>query len=704
MMLEIISLLSDRQGVTRYMRSGSPARDGNQWPSEQRPHPDKVPFGPEISWPYGFRQMDPEAKELLESAYRTGPGYGQAAADDFGYGDPGYSDPSYEPSLDYSTGPRSAPPRPSGRPGQRPRDPQVPGYHVPPFASSPDPVPGAGTPGDGIWPVTGAQEALPDTGPQRAARPAYPEQWYDNPRLDDRAKLPADPRLEGMNYDELRYDDPAPGFDDQPLDDESWYAELRRGGPAYPPEDPGYGPSGSRHSGPAQSGPGQPGSGRSGAAQSGAAQSGAAQSGAAQSGAAQSGPGQRDSGQSGYGQSGYSRPSGSGASGYGQRGSGQSGPGQSGSGFGQPGLSRSGFGQSSPRQSGSGFGQPGYGHPSGPQASMATRPGPGSPARGSQSDHRGPQGRAAQISPAAGLLSAPVGLLTPPHGTPVQAPAQTLASSTPSQAATIATPILGTQRSAAVRPGHGLDGPEITSSWPAAPHADEVEDFEDFWREDDDEAEYKGLFGDRALLDKPAKVKRAIGRRRGGSNDHRLWFALGGVAVVAAAAITGIIKFEFPSHGGPVHTLVTPAKIGTYVRTQNLEKQTNVAQLRDEVIKMSSGQASNVVSAVYESGNSAAGNNEQIVMFIGGHLAHADAASSVASFDQRFPGAKPVSAGTLGGQASCVQEGTGESSVAMCAWFDNDSFGEISSPTMNTQALSAEMRAMRPSVEHVTKQ
>jgi hypothetical protein len=310
------------------------------------------------------------------------------------------------------------------------------------------------------------------------------------------------------------------------------------------------------------------------------------------------------------------------------------------------------------------------------------------------------------MSPGAGLLSAPVGLLTPPSGTPVQAPAQplTLASSDSGPAATIATPILATQPGTAVRPGHGLDGPEITSSWPVAPHADDVENFEDFWREDDDEAEYKGLFGDRALLDKPAKVKRATGRRRGGSNDHRLWFALGGVAVVAAAAITGIIKFEFPSHGGPVHTLVTPAKIGTYVRTQNLEKQTDVAQLRDEVIKMSSGQASNVVSAVYESGNSAAGNNEQIVMFIGGHLAHADAASSVSSFDQRFPGAKPVSAGALGGQASCVEEGTGTSSVAMCAWFDNDSFGEISSPTMNTQALSAEMRAMRPSVEHVTKQ
>ena len=91
--------------------------------------------------------------------------------------------------------------------------------------------------------MTGAQEALPDTGPQPVAdargghpRPghaAHPDQWYDPPRLDDRdldtaprrpasdgprldaprpdevrPSRPVDPRLEGMTYGELRYDDP----------------------------------------------------------------------------------------------------------------------------------------------------------------------------------------------------------------------------------------------------------------------------------------------------------------------------------------------------------------------------------------------------------------------------------------------------------------------------------------------------------------
>jgi hypothetical protein len=119
---------------------------------------------------------------------------------------------------------------------------------------------------------------------------------------------------------------------------------------------------------------------------------------------------------------------------------------------------------------------------------------------------------------------------------------------------------------------------------------------------------------------------------------------------------------------------------------------------------MSSGQASNVVSAVYESGNSAAGNTEQIVMFIGGHLANAAPASSIASFTQKFSGASVVSAGALGGKAACVEEAPGTSdSVAMCVWFDNDSFGEIVSPTMNAHALAGVMRTMRPSLEIVVK-
>jgi hypothetical protein len=171
------------------------------------------------------------------------------------------------------------------------------------------------------------------------------------------------------------------------------------------------------------------------------------------------------------------------------------------------------------------------------------------------------------------------------------------------------------------------------------------------------------------------------------------------VVVVAAAAIVGIVRFEFPSHSGPAHTMVTPAKIDSYTRTVDLEHQADVAALREEVIKMSSGQASDVTSAVYKSGNPGAGGTAQIIMFIGGHLANADPAASVASFTQQFTGAKVASPGSLGGKAACVQDGTGANAVAMCAWFDNDSFGEIVSPTMNATALATTMQLVRPSVE-----
>jgi hypothetical protein len=260
----------------------------------------------------------------------------------------------------------------------------------------------------------------------------------------------------------------------------------------------------------------------------------------------------------------------------------------------------------------------------------------------------------------------------------------------------------------AVRPGHGLDGPEITSSWPAQPQIDDVEAFEDFWREDDDDDAYPGLFPDEAhaggARTGARAVSRGIGRRRGRSRDHRLWLALIGVVVVTAGAIFGILKFEFPSHGGPAHTMAIPNKIGNYVRTVNLEKETNLGKLRSEVIQMSAGQASGVVSALYEAGDSAAGSTTQIIMVIEGHLANASPATSIGAFIAKNPGASVVPAGPLGGQAACVENGARTSNpVSLCVWFDNDSFGEILSPTMNAAQLATAMQTVRPAVELVAK-
>jgi hypothetical protein len=645
------------------MSNGSSAHDGDGWTSGQSPYGDDAlsgpgpygpggpseprdvpagrpegPFGPDISWPNGFRRIDPESRRLLESGFgpsqydRPGPGQGgvgqrpgypQPATDDYGYGDPGYSDPSYE-------GPRaSRGVPPEGRGG-------FDGYQVPDFRAPSRPDAGY-QPGwaPDIYPATGAQEALTSTGPQSAEdtwpdrepgpRPVYPEQWYDHPRLDE-PRPASDPRLEGMRYDELRYEEPLggePGYNNEPLDDESWFGELRRSAPSYP-QQPGSGPA------------------------------------VGQRGEA-SGPG--------YGQ----RPR-----------------------MGQPG----GFPEA-----------PGYGPgrgadpqgPMGPRMSATVEAGPGPRTPAAPQDY-------------AGYLGAPtaqVGVLSPPAVERAEAPAPYapefgLADTGPQQAVAAASQAPARP----VRPGHGLDGPEITSSWPVQPQVEDPESFADFWAEDDNDPDYAGLFpaedggtGQQRRIRGRAKATTGrMGRRRSGSNDHRLWLAMGGVLVVAAAAIVGIIKLEFPSHSGPAHTMVTPAKIGSYVRTPDMERQAKVSQLRAEVIKMSSGQASNVVSAVYESGNSAAGNTEQIVMFIGGHLANAAPASSIASFRQDFANAVVTGAGPLGGQAACVEEAGGTSdAVSLCSWFDNDSFGEIVSPTMNANSLAGVMRTMRPSVELVAQ-
>jgi hypothetical protein len=644
-----------------------------------------MPFGPEISWPQGFRQFDPQSRDVLESAYDTGSVYQQPAMDEYGYGDPGYADPSYDgpktphadPAFRGGTGSR----RPSGPAAPawssyRPPWTAVPGYQVPDFRDTSRPgYAGPGYAGPGPQSPARRWAAEDSGGPAATGSSADPEQWYGNPRLDDRVlgdgvrghgaldgsrpadqrpvgARPADPRLEGMRYDELRYDEPSAdepsgdrGFDGS-FDDESWYQELRRGGSPYlqTPDDQPFpaGPASRAEPGAPWPGP-QPGYPRAPAADWFTGR----------------GPGRGDQGDRGGSAAGR-------ATSAGPRPGGQPEPG-------------SGLRMGTPAGAGSGR-----------QPAVAFRP--------------------VLTGQESGFLSAPaaqVGVLTPPAGSRVDAQ--------PESGSQLASPFLAPpsegraaapgRAAAQVRPGHGLDGPEITSSWPAAPQADELESFAEFWREDDQDGDDAGLFGDRVVNPDDARpaAKRRIGRRRGGSNDHRLWLALGGVVVVAAATITGIIKFEFPSHGGPAHTMVTPDTIGTFVRTVDLERQTNVAQLRDEVITMSSGHASRVVSAVYESGNSAAGNDEQIIMFIGGHLANAAPAASVASFTQKFGGAEVVSAGSLGGKAACVEEGSSSDGVSMCAWFDNDSFGEIVSPTMNATALAKEMLTVRPSVEMVVK-
>ena len=238
---------------------------------------------------------------------------------------------------------------------------------------------------------------------------------------------------------------------------------------------------------------------------------------------------------------------------------------------------------------------------------------------------------------------------------------------------------------------------DLPASWAEETSFDDYADFAD------DPVRAPAAFVRTAEHDDTA-VRRAVGRRRGRSGDRRQWMALGAIAVVAAGAIGGVLmKFVNSGPSGPAHTVVAPNQADGFTRSANLEKQMKVDSLSQSVMQSSSGQASNLVSAVYEQGNAAAGANAQIFMFVGGELAGASPGASVASFKQSYPGAQVVPAGSLGGDAVCAERQLNGEGVAMCVWFDNDSFGALVSPTMTTAKLATTLDAVRPSLELYAK-
>ena len=193
-------------------------------------------------------------------------------------------------------------------------------------------------------------------------------------------------------------------------------------------------------------------------------------------------------------------------------------------------------------------------------------------------------------------------------------------------------------------------------------------------------------------------------QRRSGRRQSRRKLMIGaGLAVVVVGAAAVVESGVFSS--GPAHVLVTPAKLGAYVRRPQLEKQMNAAQLQREVIAKSAGQASHVVSAVYEDGTSATSTKTpQMILFIGGNLTGVSAGDFIASFTQQSKGAFVSSPGSLGGSAACVNaQASVPGSVALCTWADNDTFGVVASPTMTATTLARQLRTFRPMVEHVVK-
>ena len=191
--------------------------------------------------------------------------------------------------------------------------------------------------------------------------------------------------------------------------------------------------------------------------------------------------------------------------------------------------------------------------------------------------------------------------------------------------------------------------------------------------------------------------------RRKSLKRSRVWL-LAGAAGLAVGVVVVTVGALLLGGSGPAHALVTPAKLGAYVRKPQLEQQMNAKDLQQQVVAKSAGQASDVVDAVYEANSGTAGHtSSQVILFIGGHLSGVSPTGFITSFTDQFKGARSTGAGSMGGRAACVNaQQNVAGSVALCTWADNDTFGLVASPTMDAAQLGAQMRAIRPDVEHVT--
>jgi hypothetical protein len=174
-------------------------------------------------------------------------------------------------------------------------------------------------------------------------------------------------------------------------------------------------------------------------------------------------------------------------------------------------------------------------------------------------------------------------------------------------------------------------------------------------------------------------------------------YVLTGCCLAAAGA--GV--FYFMPKATQAHDIAVPTRLPGFVLEPSMIESAGASALRSHLVASSGGEATRVQDAVYEDSASATGNSApQIVVFVGGHLA-GSASSFIGSLTQALPGAFNINPGMLHGQAACAPSRSGQ--PAECAWADNDTFGVLVSPSLTASALSAELRQMRPYIEHVVK-
>jgi hypothetical protein len=189
---------------------------------------------------------------------------------------------------------------------------------------------------------------------------------------------------------------------------------------------------------------------------------------------------------------------------------------------------------------------------------------------------------------------------------------------------------------------------------------------------------------------RPKKARKSFLRR------PRTYIVTG--CCLAAAGAGAVYLMPKPTQA---HAITIPSRLPGFVLEPSMLASAGASSLRSNLVASSAGEATHVQDAVYEDAASATGNSTpQIVVFVGGHLA-GSASAFIGSLTQALPGAYNVNPGVLHGQAACAPSRSGQ--PAECAWADNDTFGVLVSPSLTASALSAELRRMRPDLEHVVR-
>jgi hypothetical protein len=181
-------------------------------------------------------------------------------------------------------------------------------------------------------------------------------------------------------------------------------------------------------------------------------------------------------------------------------------------------------------------------------------------------------------------------------------------------------------------------------------------------------------------------------RRRGLRRPRTLVVGICGVAA-AGALVTVLLPGSSPAS----HSISVPTRLAGFMQEPSLATSAGATALRSQIVGSGGSEARHVVDAVYEAG---AKSGVEIVLFVGGNLA-GSGVSFIASLSQALPGAFTANPGSLHGQAVCAPSRPGQ--PAECAWADNDTFGVLVSPGLTATALAAELRQMRPGIEHVIK-